>query len=320
MKSLEEATNHFYDEIYPNISYLEDERKDVAGKIVILRLYTVVLTFVLWINLYLLNLVGWLDENLDMAFGLSIALPAAIYTVIHKMTISDYKIKFKDRIIENIICFIEPDLRYQKNKFIPQKKFIGSEIFKKSIDRYSGNDYVNGAIHNTEIEFSDIHAEYKVKTKNSTHWQTIFQGLFFVADFHKDFQYTMVVLPDFAQIDTFLHNINLNRDDLIKPDNPEFEKEFVVYGDDQAESRYLLTHAMMQRILEFKHKSNKNIFLSFKESKIYIAIEYNKDLFEPDPFVSLKDFETIKEYYETLALVIDIVDDFKLNRRIWSKE
>ena len=42
----------------------------------------------------------------------------------------------------------------------------------------------------------------------------------------------------------------LPRQKLIKMDNPEFEKEFVVYSDNPIKARYILTHSLMQRILK----------------------------------------------------------------------
>lgn len=54
----------------------------------------------------------------------------------------------------------------------------------------------------TSIEFSQVHAEYKTETTHrdddghettDEHWHTIFQGIFFIADFNKDFR-TQVLL------------------------------------------------------------------------------------------------------------------------------
>ncbi len=322
MKKLSHLMDYYYNEIYPDISYLEEERIEVSKK---LRRYKLFLIGLGALLLFASYSIGMFESEFDTALMISVVAPIALYGFLYKVTISGYKSGFKDQVIQKIIHFIEPNLRYLKNSCISQGDFQWSGIFKRNIDRYGGNDLVSGKIGSTEIKFSDVHAEYKTKSKSGTQWHTIFQGLFFVADFHKNFKANIVVLPDFAQkhfgqIGTFLQDINFTRGDLVKMDNPAFEKEFVVYGEDQIEARYLLTQAMMERILEFKKKSDKPLYISFKNSKIFVAIEYNRDLFEPNPFKSLNDFGMIKEYYEDLALVIGIVEDFKLNTRIWSKK
>ena len=99
-----------------------------------------------------------------------------------------------------------------------------------------------------------------------------------------------------------------------------FEKEFVVYGDDQIEARYILSTSLMERILAYKKKSNRPIRFSFIGNKVHVAISYKKALFEPRLFRSLLSFKPIQEYFEDLSLAIDLVEDLNLNTRIWKKD
>ena len=46
----------------------------------------------------------------------------------------------------------------------------------------------------------------------------------------------------------------LEKDHLIKMNNSEFEKSFVVYVPDRIEAGYILSYSMMQRIFEFKKR------------------------------------------------------------------
>ncbi|MDD2358230.1 MAG: DUF3137 domain-containing protein [Thiovulaceae bacterium] len=73
------------------------------------------------------------------------------------------------------------------------------------------------------------------------------EGLFIVTSFNKHFSNSTIILPDNAQslfgsfIDSCLQSNNFSRSQPVKMDNPEFEKEFVVYGTDQIEARYPFT-------------------------------------------------------------------------------
>ena len=107
--------------------------------------------------------------------------------------------------------------------------------------------------------------------------------------------------------------------DLVKLEDPEFEKEFVVYGSDQIEARYILSPGLMERIVEFKRKAKRKIHLSFVQSWVNLAIEFDKDLFEAPLFGSALDYPKIRDYFRDLQLAFGIVEDLNLNTRIWTK-
>ncbi len=117
-----------------------------------------------------------------------------------------------------------------------------------------------------------------------------------------------------------LQKMNFARGQLIKLEDPEFEKLFAVYGDDQVTARYLLTPGLMQKMTEYRLRTGKNVYFSFADSKLFIAVSYTKNLFEPKLFGALVDFNLIKEYYSDLELAAGVVEEFDLNTRIWSKE
>jgi hypothetical protein len=246
------------------------------------------------------------------------------------VTTKGYKRGFKDEVIRAVVHAYQADLHYQPANYISEHTFRASELFLQGIDRYSGEDYVSGKRDKTDFEFSEIHAEYKTTTRDSkgrtkTRWHTIFKGVFFIADFHKDFRTHTVVLPDTAEklfgfLGKKLQSMNIMRDELIKLEDPEFEKAFCVYGGDQVEARYILSPGLMRRILECKAKFSSKIYLAFLDSKVYVAISSNKNRFEPRVFQSVNDMSLIHEYKEDLDLIVDIVDDLNLNTRLWSKE
>lgn len=242
---------------------------------------------------------------------------------------SGYKAEFKQRIIGRIVKFLEPGLAYRPGGLIDRQTFKAAGLFNHHIDRYRGEDLVEGRVGQTQIAFSEVHAEYQTTTTDSkgrtqTQWHTIFKGLFFVGDFNKHFTGQTVVLPDTAEklfggFGKMLQSWNISRGSLVKLEDPEFEREFAVYGSDQIEARYILSTSLMQRILDFQRKTGLKLHLSFTGSKVYVALPMTKNCFEPS-FFSSGDFSGITEYYRDLSLVIGIVDNLNLNTRIWSKE
>ncbi|MHC4130504.1 MAG: DUF3137 domain-containing protein [Planctomycetota bacterium] len=319
MKSEKELWEFYKRELLKDLQGLEDQRKGIVNKLTIMIAVMLCLVFVS---------VLFLSANFGFNPAFIIA-PVIICGIIaaglYKFITSGYRVDFKYMVIERIVRFIDEALVYNSSFYIPETIYKMSEIFKMDPDRYRGDDLVKGKVGKTEVEFSEIHSEYKTRDKNGTHWHTIFKGLFFIGDFNKHFTCRMVVLPDkaermFGHIGKMLQSWNIARADLIKLEDVEFEKFFVVYGSDQIQARYILSPGLMQRITEFRRKTGRDIYLSFQLSKVFVAIPYRKDLFEPKMFRSVLDFEPIKEYYEDLQLVLGIVEDLDLDTRIWTKE
>lgn len=317
MKSIEELKNFFDTELTNDLTPLEEERKRIAKKAIRINILFGILLIIPIVLFFLIY---------QFSFFILFIIIFIWAFVFNKIT-KNYKSDFKKEVIARVIKFIDNNLIYNPDQCISYDNYMKSKLFLRSTDRYRGDDYVSGKIDKTNIEFSELHTEYKTVTRTKsgtqTHWHTIFKGIFFIADFNKKFKGQTFVLPDIAQrtFGNYLGNIfqsmNKLKGELIKMEDPLFEKYFVVYGDDQIEARYILSTNLLKRIVDYKIKTGKQIYLSFIENKVFIAISYTKSLFEPRLFKSLFDFGMIQEYYEDFKLTINFVDELKLNIRIW---
>jgi hypothetical protein len=312
MKSVSQLTDFYYKKLYPSLQKLEKERKDLKTRIIVIG--------VIFTTLAILLALAFVDQINFIIFAY-----IAIGAILYKYLIKDYTKEFKHKVIRPLINAIDENLNYSETLHVAQRHFDTADLFSTP-DRLSGNDLVKGVVDGINIEFSDLHAEKKHEdSKNRTSYSTIFKGLFIVSDFNKLLKGQTVVLPDTAQstfgnlIGNWLQSKNMARDELVKMDDVEFEKEFVVYSTDQIEARYILSPSLMKKLLTFKKKSKHPIHISFIGSHIYMAIEYNKDLFEPTVFSSLLDYKVAMEYVQTLHLAIGIVKELKLNEKLWSK-
>ena len=320
MKSLSELTDFYYENLFPTLKKLDNERKQLRYRIILVGSG---FTFLFFFIFMIIPSSWWQSGDAIYFFGFAYF---ALGGIIYKMLTKDYVKGFKENIISPLINAIDENLNYASEMHIPQTLFERSGIYTSSVDRINGNDYVHGHIDGTKLKFSDLHAEKRHRnSKGKDNWSTIFQGLFIVAEFNKSFQGKTIVLPDTAQssfgdiIGGWLQSKNMARPELIKMDDPKFEKEFVVYGTDQVEARYILSHSLMEKLLLFKNKTQHPVAISFVRNHIHLAIEYNKDLFEPSIFRSLLEYKIAMEYVQTLHLAIGIVEELKLNQKLWSK-
>ncbi|WP_373034524.1 DUF3137 domain-containing protein [Sulfurimonas sp.] len=320
MKTTSELTDFYYKTLHPTLQELEIERKHLRHRIIVVGvIYSLI---VLLLAIAIAPLVNETSNFIYFtAFGYF-----ALGAIIYKFLIKDYTSVFKQNIIKPLIHAIDEKLSYNSEHHISEHLFKRSDLFGVP-DRMNGNDYVRGNIDGTNIEFSDLHAEKRHKnSKGKDNWSTIFKGLFIVAEFNKNFHGKTVILPDTAQstfgnlIGNWLQSNNFSRDELVKMDDNNFEKEFVVYSSDQIEARYILSHALMKKLLIFKDKSKRPVYISFIGNHIHMAVYYDKDLFEPSVFRSLLEYKIAMEYVKTLHLAISIVDELKLNQKLWSKQ
>lgn len=312
----------YQSQLLPALQSLEQSRKNVLNA--------------LWVALV------WLLTALPCLFiALQIGHPAAFLLLVPSIIFSilkfidygkkrtTYKILFKEKVIAAMVKLIDEKLTYSPSSSISTDEYTASGIFRDRIDRYSGDDLVEGKLGSTAVKFSEVHHQEKqvtVDSKGHRHesWITIFKGIFFIADFNKNFNGSTFVLPDagntFLGIGRLFEKWTMGRGELVKLENPDFEKLFTVYGTDQVEARYILSPAMMERLVQFRQKAASRLHLSFIHSNVCIAISLSKALFEPNVFSSGIQRDYLQEYFNYMDLVTGIVDDLNLNTRIWGKQ
>ena len=252
----------------------------------------------------------------------ALLLPAIILIIIYYNKKKNYVAGFKENIVHNIIKFIDPNLRYAPDTRVHRRDYEKSGLFLKGVDRYRGDDYVEGWRDKTVFCFSELHTEYAVSTGKTTTWHTIFKGLFFIGDFNKNFNGRTYVYNESNPQLGFLTKMfssfawNLEKVNL---ESTEFENRFVVYSSDQVEARYILTPSFMERLVNLQELMGEGTSYSFVDTNIYVAVPIEDVLFEPGIF-SANSYDRLGDYYNTVHIIFDIIDELNLNLRIWTKE
>jgi len=320
MKSTEELRELFESDLKPALQAIEGQRKSILTKYIIC-IAGALLSF---------GAAFFLAETYIIVFYLAIAailgLGYYLFFVVKKQQ-KAYRAIYKQDVVKEIVRLINPDWQYRSEGRISESDYNSSQLFNTRLDRYEGDDLVSGVIDKTDFKFSELHTQYKTtKTdsegKTETEWHTVFKGLFAHADFNKEINGRTFVLPQHAskQFSKFGMSINNGgKTELVKLENPEFEKIFKVYGTDQIESRYVLTPTMMEAMVNIYKKYDRRVYFSFIGSRVYVAMSFNKDLFEPRILKSGVRFEDMEQMNEQFRLIQTIIQEMNLNTRIWTK-
>lgn len=317
MKTLEEF-EHFYNSyLKSQLEYFEKIRKILLSSVIVIGIASFI-SIVFYIYL-LINLKFAIGPILVINIVLGLCIIAIVILYVYYKFF--YEKLFKEKIISGIVSVIDSSLQYRSSEYADISNFIRSKFTSTMPDFYTGSDYVFGKIGDTKIEFSQVCSAYREGNKS----YPIFKGLFFIADFNKNFEGTTLVLTDgeekhIGHLASVIQTYDREFGNLVKLEDPEFESLFKVYSDNQITSRYILSTDLMRRMVEFRNKIGGDILFSFIDSNLYIAIPCSIHLFRPKLFNNLVDFKTVLAYYLYFKLFAGIVEDLNLNMRIWGKE
>lgn len=304
--------------VQPRLAKIESERRHVRDRILLGWLAVLAVCVpALWLVLRF--------ELGGDAFGFAIAALLVGMGSVWSYVYLDFRKHFKQDLVASLVTAFDKRLEYIPYDAISQEEFVQAGLVREfPVTGYGGEDLLRGKIGATAIRFSEVRATHRSKTTRRNKERTLFRGVFFVADFNKHFNGSTYVLPDKAQkllggAGQALQGMRSAYGELVKLEDPEFERHFVVYSSSQIEARYLLSAALMARLTDFHNLHRHQLRLGFIHSNLYIAISVRRNLFEPRVFRTLSDPALYREFWDDLALFTSIVEELNLNTRIWTK-
>lgn len=277
-----------------------------------------------------------------------LVLPFGFYLSYLLYRIQQFRLKFKPNVMNLILDFVDNSvnygtLKYDSKRMVEKKRFIASQIFKTAAPQYTGEDYISGKIGELDFELSELNVREYSKVRSRLNY--VFRGIFLYATMNQktvgeflesEMLGNVLILPKKFKpylsktIRSFnlkggepvdeetLHTINLydeqpiigkigvNKEMLAN----EMTKHFLIYATEGTDIAKKLSSAMQHTILNFREKTDNELYISFIKNKIYIAITEPNDILEPYVFRSNVSFELIYEFYEEIDLLMNMLEDF----------
>jgi Protein of unknown function (DUF3137) len=317
------ATNTDIDALYestlkPRLESLEGLRREVKGYVtkagLLVGVPAVILFFNGLIGLALPSSLEWVPIAVGvLGLFVGVGVAGVKYLIPGFAAFSNYRVRFKHEVAAEVFKIVCPTASYAPLEGIAESVFDEPGLFSTR-GGFKSDDRVRGRIGQTPFEAADISRSYSTGGKNSR-TVVVFRGLFFHLDFNKSLRGVTLVDPDGADGTSIGDRSGLTRVTL---ENPAFDAKFSVWASDEVEARYILTPAMMERILALQSRTEKNVHLGFKGNRAYLGVNYGRALFEPGIAASTS-VEAIHEMAAHFALADGIVHELDLNTRIWTK-
>ncbi len=166
---------------------------------------------------------------------------------------------------------------------------------------------LNRIIQGKAIDFQ----RFQIETlKNKNYHTQVFKGLFLAAKHKKLSKALTIIKPKLSE--KKINSLYNGKKKVIQFEDAEFDYLFTIYSDNQQAAKKTLSTNLIEKLLRFRKKNNnKNLYLSFVDNTIYIAIEYPEGIFELSLFKSLLKFAPIIKYFEAIQLMLEIVGELE---------
>lgn len=328
MVTPEQLKTIYETQLKPALSSLETQRKTLA------LIYRVSIALYICTGLTFISIFIQADDLEDSAvfvrFG--IMFGCVIVALIIRLGIAQnlrkkYRLAYKSKVVKRVISTINPEWNYQSDAHVGAFEFKASKLFSRAYSIYGGDDLVSGKIGKTDFRSSELNVKYEVGSGDNKEYHSLFGGFFFHADFNKHFSgETYVTHGDLEDHVQTLRNLSAGKSaskktgKFVQLENPEFRKTFSVSSTDEQEARYILTPKIMEALVKLHNKYPHPTHISFVGKRVYFAVAFGKQLFEPRVFKPVAAFEEVEELYNLFMLNTEIIQELNLNTRIWTKD
>ena len=226
-----------------------------------------------------------------------------------------YEENIKKEIFPNVLNFFG-DFKYHVETKKSVKEYYATELIPKH-DTEIAEDHITGTYKDIKVDLFETKLSKDSDENSSTTLNTVFDGIIVELSMNKSFSGKTVIKKDIGTVGNWFINKSTSLK-KVKLEDPNFEKMFEVYSDDQVEARYLLTVTFIERLKELvENFGGKSIQCCFYNNKLLMMIPIEKDMFEPGSIYEAEDFiDDSKSLLKELSLIFNIIDTLKLNMKI----
>lgn len=218
-----------------------------------------------------------------------------------------YQTKYKEDVIKNFIKTINNELSYENiNNNKLEQYYKDAKFSNDKYDKFESNDYVRGCINGVIIEMSDVILKIISHGNSET---VVYTSTFSCSKISKNIPREIRIRNE--------DNPRQMEKNKVELDSEEFEKYFDVFSDSRILVMQILTHDIMEDMVQFYNNCEINFEIVIRENRIYIRYNVG-DIFEGKVFKKSTNKEALWNCYNTLNFAINLT--LKINKILEKKD
>lgn len=230
-----------------------------------------------------------------------------------KSKIEKYEIDYREKIIGDLVRYIEPKLYYSTEKNI--EKNVYDSVGYEEYEYFESQDLISGDVDYKHIEMSKIHTwdEIHMKDSNSRKLLNLFYGLFTKIDLQKDFEDTIIIRKKannlYKKVLDLIDRYEL-RNIRIQAQNDKFDNYFEIYSRNEEYANRIINMDMQEKLVNLYYEMDAMqapFDITFKDNSVYIRIFDDKIFNSPALENNSLDKEVIYRYYKILTKNMDLI-------------
>lgn len=305
---------YYYEKMQNDLATFESKRRSVLIKYRLLQVL-----FILNCCYFVFLIYNPLSSPESILSRCIFAITTVLFLLpfyVGKVLKKDFEKKVKQKVIKSFLSFFG-DFKWSMKQHLSQS-LLESSGLTGHIDRIESDDYFKGSFNNIGITISEMTLIREMLVSFIRHDEIkFFKGIFIKLDLTKEISSHTIIIENlslcpklFTQLPVIFPGL-----EKIKLEDPDFNRQFDVFSNNQTEARFLLTTTFMERFKHLKEIFNTNhIRASFQNNSVLIAISSNKDLFVLGNITKpVTDTQEVQTLFEEFAAVLSLIEVLKLN-------
>lgn len=229
-----------------------------------------------------------------------------------------FRLKFKENVITKLIKEeLGPEAHYDATGGISMNE-INMLKFAKRPDRHHTEDYIRASYNGVPYEICDCSMEERIETRDakgnrSVSYRTYFKGRVIKIDFKRDLNMDLKVVQGAPE--------GFSNEGMTKFETEviDFNKKFKCYTKNQEDGFYILTPAMISKMMEFEKLYHGGLGFIFKNNIFYVLINNSGNSLEVNIRKPIDETQLAK-LRSDLLLAPSIINEFNMDSSKFNEE
>jgi hypothetical protein len=266
----------------------EAKRKEIKQQVLVIN------TITLFVVLFLMGLY----QNVGYIFAMFLFSTAFGYNFYLSYV---FEKEFNEDVVRKMLLSLDRSYRFIEESYIDLNHYYNSKLFPLG-DRYFGHSYTLGVYKGLDFEFSNLlvsYIDYQKNVDEIKYRETLLNGLFVVIHLREQIKGEVQIRTEGKPFGIGFRKVDASE---------LFGQTFDVYVKGNVSPKVLNSKRTSEMLHIYKKYSNKDIYISISENKLYLAIQPFDYGIVPNVFKSILKEQEIHRVTESFEMIMELID------------